>query len=521
MLQPESPIAMSRSRRFLGGLFLTYGYQAIILVTGIWLTPFFLRSIGQHDYGLWLVGTQLLTYLSLTDFGVVELLPQEIAYATGRSGGVQKTADLHLIAGQTARLVLLQLPIVVAIAVAMFFSIPAEWQGLRAPLALILIGFVVAFPLRMLPALLQGLQDLTFAGTLQILNWVLSTAATVAMVLAGWNLFALAAGWLVSQLVLTPVSLYRIWTRFPGVLPTRLPPLDRVKTRIQLGKGMWISLSQIAQMLMGNTDLLIIGKLLGPAAVVPYALTGKLIAVLGNQAQILMQTATPGLCELKTGESRQRILQALVALTHGILTFSGLIFCVIVVVNHWFVNWWVTAKQYGGLTLTVVFLAATLVRHWTTTTAFSVFCFGYQRRISLTNLCDGLISTGSCLILTKLFGLPGAAAGTLVGACLVSLPFNLRVIARDVGLKSIDLARQMVASFAWRFALLAGAALWIATRWSPQSLPEAALVSAAIAVVYGLVMLPNVFRSPLGMYIRPLLENVRGKYLALQMRFSA
>src|SRR5260221_7953394 len=166
---------MSRSRRFFGGLALTYGYQAMLVVTGLWLTPFLLGRIGQHDYGLWLVGTQLLTYLTLTDFGVVALLPLETAYATGRAGGDGKAEELSEIVGQTARLVLYQLPIVVAVALAMWLNIPAEWQSLRGPLGIVLLGFVVSFPLRMLPALLQGLQDLAFAGSMQILNWILST----------------------------------------------------------------------------------------------------------------------------------------------------------------------------------------------------------------------------------------------------------------------------------------------------------------------------------------------------------
>src|SRR5580700_10409781 len=128
---------MSRTNRFLGGLVMTYGYQGLLMLVGFWLMPFYLGRIGQHDYGLWLVGTQLLTYLSLTDFGVVDLLPLEVAYATGRAGGVDKTTDLGQVVGQTARLVLYQLPLVVAIALAMFFTIPAEWQSLRGPLALI------------------------------------------------------------------------------------------------------------------------------------------------------------------------------------------------------------------------------------------------------------------------------------------------------------------------------------------------------------------------------------------------
>src|SRR3989442_13707389 len=95
---------MSRSSCFLSALAPSYGYQVLLVLTGIWLTPFFLRHIGQRDYGLWLVGTQLLTYLTLTDFGVVALLPLEAAYATGRAGGEDGTTELYSPVGQALRM---------------------------------------------------------------------------------------------------------------------------------------------------------------------------------------------------------------------------------------------------------------------------------------------------------------------------------------------------------------------------------------------------------------------------------
>jgi O-antigen/teichoic acid export membrane protein len=516
---------MSRSREFFGGLMLSYGYQATVMLSGLWLIPFYLSRIGQHDYGLWLVGTQLLAYLTLTDFGVVALLPLEIGYATGRGGGTKDVRELQQIIGQTLRLVLYQMPIVVAVAVALWLTIPAEWQGLRRPLAIVLIGFVSAFPLRMLPDILRGLQDLTFTGGVQMVNWALTTAVTVLMVMAGWSLLALAVGWLISQVAMVPVYLWRLWTRFPGLMPRRLPPLAWSATRAQLGKGFWVSISQVATMLVGNTDVLIIGRLLGPAAVVPYAITGKLIMVLANQAQILMQTATPGLCELKTGESRERLLRVLVALTHGVLTFGGLVFCVVLLINHWFVDWWISARQhgeqYGGFALTAVFLVSIVLRQWTTTTAYSVFCFGYQRRISLTNLLDGVVTAGSCLGLTILFGLPGAAAGTIVGACLVSLPLNLSVIARDTGESIVGLVWIMLASWFLRFAVVAAGVLCVALLWSPKSLWEAAAAAICVTAVYCALMVPNLLRSPLGVYLQPLGASFREKFVALQMRFSS
>jgi hypothetical protein len=193
----------------------------------------------------------------------------------------------------------------------------------------------------------------------------------------------------------------------------------------------------------------------------------------------------------------------------------------VLLVNQWFVNWWVTGKQYGGFLLTAAILLNILVRHWNTTAGYSVFCFGYQRRISLTNLSDGLVTAAASVGLITWLGPVGAPLGSVLGACMVSLPCNLRVIARDTGVTVLHLVKAMVSAWSWRFAIVAGAVWWVGVRWSPRNLPEAVIAVASITILYGLIMLPNVFRSPLGMYIRPLLSSFRVKYAALQMRFSS
>ncbi|HYL36141.1 MAG TPA: oligosaccharide flippase family protein [Bryobacteraceae bacterium] len=512
---------MSRSRRFFSGLALSYVYQGLLMLTGLWLTPFLLTHLGQRDYGLWIVGSQLLLYLTLTDFGVVALLPVEVGYATGREGGAARARDLPLVVGQTTRLVLYQLPAVILIAAGLWFAIPAQWQGLRGPLALMLLGFVVSFPLRILPTLVEGLQDLAFANAMRIVNWALNTAAIVALIFAGWNLYALASGWVVCQLVTTPIFLYRLRTRFPEVLPRGLPPLVWEEVRKQLAKGFWVTVAQIASLLVGTTDVLVIARLLGPAAVVPYNCTGKLSGVVGNQVTILMHTAGPGLCELKAGGDRAKIFHVLSALTQGMMHLSGVVFCVVLLLNHWFVAWWVTAHQYGGFFLTVMILINLIVRHWTGIGANTVFFFGHQRRISLTNVTDGVVTAIATFLFVKFWGPVGAVFASLAGAALISLPLNLTVISRDVGVSVWRLVQAMLGAWFWRFALLAGAAAWIAARWSPKTLSEAVLTLLAVTAAYGVVMLPNMFRAPLGNYTRPLLDAFRVRWTAFQVRASS
>lgn len=508
---------MSRTTRFLGGLSLGYVNQALMLLLGLWLTPFLLNRIGQHDYGLWLVGAQLMAYLMLIDFGVVALLPRETAYATGRAGSLEKATDLPEIIGQTARLVLWQMPLVIVAATATWFAMPAEWEALRNPLGLILLAFVTMFPLRIFQAVLVGLQDLVFLGRIQLYIWSVSTAIMVVLVLAGLGLYALAINWAFTQIVLAVIAWRRLQRTFPTVLPTRLPALHWKTARGQFTRGFWVSLAQVAQVLLNATDIFLIGKICGPAAVVPFACTGKLITVLANQPQMLMQVAGPALSELKTSESQQGAFLVCTALTQAMLLVSGAVVCVLLIVNQGFVHWWVGADLYGGFELNVALLLNMLLRHWNTTAVYSLFCFGYERRISLTTLLDGLVTVSGSILFIHLLGPIGAPVASILGVCLVSLPGNLSALARESGGSVASLMRPLWPWF-WRLLVLFVAAGTIAIVWAPNTLLALAMTALSTALIYVTVMLPAALHSLLGIYLRPRLiqywENLFGAPLA-------
>jgi hypothetical protein len=102
---------MTRTHRFLAGVSLGYVYLGLVTIVGLWLTPFLLHRIGQHDLGLWLLANQILGYLLLLDFGVVAMLPRETAYATGRTLQGGDANDLAHTIGRFRRIVRWQVPV--------------------------------------------------------------------------------------------------------------------------------------------------------------------------------------------------------------------------------------------------------------------------------------------------------------------------------------------------------------------------------------------------------------------------
>src|SRR5207248_6206118 len=223
------------------------------------------------------------------------------------------------------------------------------------------------------------------------------------------------AAWAVSQSVLAFFCWRRVRTQFPQVVPAMLPHLNWASARRTIGSGSWVTVSQIAQVLLNGTDLVIIAKILGPAAVVPYAFTGKLITVLANQPQLLMQAAGPALSEMRAGESTDRQLQACNALSQATLLASGAVACLVMVVNRGFVSWWTGVAQYGGFTLCALLLLNMLLRHWNNPLVNAVFCFGGERRLALTTLFDGILTFAASVLLIRQIGPIGAPVAAIAG----------------------------------------------------------------------------------------------------------
>jgi O-antigen/teichoic acid export membrane protein len=297
----------------------------------------------------------------------------------------------------------------------------------------------------------------------------------------------------------------------PGILPHRLPSLSWLTARGQIKQGFWISVAQVAQVLTSGTDVLIVGSLLGPLAVVPFACTGKLIGVLANQPQMLMQAAGPALSEMKMAESRQKLFQVCTALSQATLLVSGAVVCVVLTVNQGFVSWWVGPSQYGGLLLSALFLLNMLLRHWNTTAVYAIFCFGYERRISLTTLLDGAVTVGGAILFVRLFGTIGAPMGALLGVCIISLPANLSALARENGVKPTILIKTLW-PWLYRFVILAACA-WVVTRvFVPQTFVSIGVAATFCALIYCGAMVPLIFREPLGLYVRPRLLAARMKF---------
>lgn len=497
---------MSRTHQFLGGLSLGLVGQALVIAGGLWLAPFLLHRMGAGEYGLWLIAMQLLAYLALVDLGAVALLPREVAAAAGAGepGRAERIAGLL---GQAAGVLLWQLPVALVVCVGLYLALPAEWATLRPALLFALAGFVLLFPLRLFPALLQGLQDLRFLGTMQIAGWAAGFSLTVGLTVAGAGIRSLAIGWVATQAVICGGCAIRAWHRHRAFLRAGAVALSWRSARAWLGRSSWVALSQLTTILLTGTELLVVGWLAGPAAAAAYACTAKLVTVLANLPNQVMNTAQPALASLRASEAPARTAEVTSALTLLTMIFSGGIAAMVAAGNAGFIRWWVGPSYDLGLAALALLLVNMLLRHWNLSAIYSLFAFGRERRLMVVGAVDGVVTVLATAAAVYWVGPWAAALGSIAGAVAVGLPQNLSALKGELRGAAPQGKLWTWACRGLPLLALAGSAGAVLDPARPALI---AAVAAGSAALYLLVVGPMVLRPPLARYAGPLLARVTG-----------
>jgi hypothetical protein len=94
---------------------------------------------------------------------------------------------------------------------------------------------------------------------------------------------------------------------------------------------------------------------------------------------------------------------------------------------------------------------------------YTLFCFGYERQISLTSLLDGIVTVVLTVLLVWKWGPIGAPVASIIGVAVVSLPINVRSVAHEMGL-SVGAFVATIAPLIFRIVVIGLAAALINAR---------------------------------------------------------
>lgn len=433
---------MSRTRRATVAAGFGYAQFGLALIIGIGLVPLMLSRLGLRTWGLWLATGELLSYAGMVDLGVLGVLPWLMAEADGRHdrGAMRRLLSNGVAVGTLigAGYALLALVLWRVLPAALHLT-PLDRAAVGPPLAILVAFTALSYPLRVFPAALLGLQDMTFYGVIRIVQSALDVVITVVLLLKGYGLYALAWGTVIPTAVLLVASLIRFAVREPDLIRGWMPPaMKELSPLVVNGFGVW--LAGFGWLLLSSSNALVITFLGHPEWVPIFNCTAKVSLIATQLVWLMPDSGLVGLAQLHGQPQSTPRVRHVVALFQQVhLLLAGAAACAVLAFNPTFVTRWVGGPLFGGLTLNVLLASGIVVYSLVHALTSAASVLGNRVQVGLLTLVNGAVQVPAAILLGRSLGLEGVALGGLVAAGLTAVPAGLVLLKRTIGLSGWSL----------------------------------------------------------------------------------
>lgn len=502
---------MSRTRKAMLVAVFTYLHFALAIVSGIVLVPLILSRLGERSFGLWLASGELIAYIALTDLGVFAVLPWVIAAAHGKNDipALRQLLANGMTLGALMGAAILAGGVVVWLFVPGWFNLTeADRAELAHPLLLLLAATAVSYPLRVFGILLLGLQDASFCGILAITQATISIVLTLALLLQGFGLYALAAAAVVPLMLNGPACFLRLRVVAPELLRGwDWPTLAGIGILCREGVGQWLAIFGVR--LLAASNGLVITFLGHPEWVPIFFCTAKVTQLAQQLCWVLPDSALVGLAQLHAEDRPDRVREVVGHMIRVHLLLTGSAACLVLALNPVLVIWWFGPGLYGGHVLNELLAAGLIVSSLVHAAVTPVGVVGYRVQIGIATLLNGAVYLALALPLGAVYGLAGLAFALLPSSVITTLAWGMYLQRHVFGLTLVDMWTALLAPWLWRMTPALILASLLGRRLAEEPLWQTMVALVLVAPLYLWWVRPLLRHLPLPLRVQGWMTTLR------------
>jgi O-antigen/teichoic acid export membrane protein len=463
-MSSSEDVVQSKPKRHMGINYVLNAIGALVPVAvGLIVVPLYIHRIGADRFGIMSIVWILLGYFGFLDFGLSRASSNALSRLSGSGPSERVPVLLTALYLNIAFGAIAGIVVYAGGSLALFYTDVVSAQ-FKDEIVGALPWMACMLPLSMVTAVgmgaIESRERFLVSNLFSSLSSILAQVTPLlCAIFIGPELNVIVPAALLARVASTlAVLAYVIHTE----RPIRLSQFDRQHVRPLLGYGAWVSLTGIISPLLETVDQMIIGALLGPAAIAHYNVPMNLATRTQFVATAMAKTLFPRLSSLRSDEAHALALQSTVVLAYG--------FCLVcspaIILAGPFLNLWIGAEFASYSTPVAIIL---LIGAWTNGIAFVPFTFLQSRgrpdlaaKIHTVEIIPFLLSVWA---FTTWWGLPGAAlawtlrvtadlflmlrGGDLIGRPLLKLiPASIIIVGsclvahyfKPVGLASIVVA---------------------------------------------------------------------------------
>lgn len=382
------------------GKAISSGYFLFFLnnVVALFLTPYILKYVSKQEYGLYVLCSDFLSWMIFLEFGSSKVMESKGAHllAADDKPGLMRAFNSALFFQFFMAILIIPLFYLLVITGLKNYDIP------NFRLIIILFSFTAGLSVirSIFSAILIASRKIHIDNKIQVLINVLNYAL-ILLLMPYIGIKGLAAiSILVAALILIR-SYKRVFFLFPFLQINR-KNFNKAELKAILSQGIYFSIASIATLLITKFDSFFLGKNFGLATVAKFYISIKLIAVAEKLFMNLVNNIRPYIADFYGKKKIEQIHIFYDLAVPLLLSLSLVVFSVLMIINEWFVKFWVGPDFFIGNKFIILFGIYTIL-NIITLPARIVLTSTFYKLKSNTGLriCEGILRLSIILIFMK------------------------------------------------------------------------------------------------------------------------
>lgn len=271
-------------------------YFAVNIAIGIFLTPFFIRTLGISAYGVIPLATSLIGYIGLLTNSLNSAVSRHLTIDLQRSDVERANRTFNSALFGITKVILVMVPFVLIISLftPSLFGVPSEnakgatWLFLGIGLAFLIRSWSSSFTVT-----LYASNRLDLINIINMINIIVQISAIIILfTILTPSLIIIGFSYLLGAIVAMVVTLlFYVWMN--DKLSIKYNCYDGTRFREMARMGSWIIISDIGALLLVNIDLIIVNYLYGNTIGGEYAIAYQWVGLMRGLASTFISILGP------------------------------------------------------------------------------------------------------------------------------------------------------------------------------------------------------------------------------------
>ena len=429
---------------FKGSAFQTLSFFAQVIVV-FFLMPFIVKTLGDRLYGLWTLVGAVIGYYGLLDFGMSLTVNRHIAAAIGADDKEESNyifnSAFFLFSG--IGIIALLVTVLLTILTPYLFENPSDASLFAKVILVVGVYLAIEFPVRVYQGALAAKMRYDIIANIQMLTLALRTALTVLILVLGLKVLALAWVTVTSGIPGMILFVYYSKKNMPH-LKLQWSQYSADRTKKIFTYSFFAFISNLAEMLRHNIDVVVISVFLGLATVTHYKIASTMVQYFRKLVVTVLGVYFPLFGQLHGAQDSEGLKASFFFSSKLATCIAGFIGFGFVAWGHPFIERWMGPEYLDAFPVLFILTVASTLSIAQSSSPAVLFVTSNHRLYSMYGLADGALNLILSLLLVKPFGMVGVAMGTLIPLMGVKLVIQPLHVCKVMSIRYSEYAGRML-----------------------------------------------------------------------------